>query len=170
MNNYCRTDNSQECLAEAAEKALLKRFCRDKIRKNVRTTITVPEFNQQFFSANKRGEFPISTAKTKRDFPLVSKIQHLRHPLLISTTSNINKEEALNFSKIGLIIRKGNRQFLISAIPKLRLPVSFKDINSRRFLLLIIIPIPNKQLVLNLSPALSFWTISLSFIWPKQLP
>ena len=26
MNNYCRTDNSQECLAEAAKKALLKKI------------------------------------------------------------------------------------------------------------------------------------------------
>ena len=86
MNNYCRTDNSQECLAEAAKKGFIEKILpRQNSEECTNNNSQCRNSISNFFQPNKRGEFPpISTAKPNGISLWSVKYSILRHPFLIS--------------------------------------------------------------------------------------
>ena len=97
MNNYCRTDNSQECLAEAAKKGFIEKdFAATKFGRMYEQQFTVPEFNQQFFQPTSAVNFPQYQPQNQTGFPAGQQNTAFTTPVSnFGTTSNINKEEAL---------------------------------------------------------------------------
>ncbi|MEK7624690.1 MAG: hypothetical protein AAB404_03170 [Patescibacteria group bacterium] len=136
MDDYCRADNGQECLADAAKKGFIEKdFAAIKFGRMYEKQFVAPEFNQQFFqpTGDMTTEFPFPTPTNVPQYQSQNQNRFPANPTNVFTpqgsdfqaTSKINKEEALKLFQAWLDNPEGQPPIPYLNNPQVSYPGAF---------------------------------------------